>query len=128
METDAEDVPIRVKGLRTAFGDKVIHEDLGLEVKRGEILGVVGGSGSGKSVLLNTILGLKQPDGGSVDAGAARADVALVPVGSFEQHGPNGTFELDRDARTVLASCWLSGCTLERCWRRLSRWVFRITI
>lgn len=67
METDAEDVPIRVKGLRTAFGDKVIHEDLGLEVKRGEILGVVGGSGSGKSVLLNTILGLKQPDGGSVE-------------------------------------------------------------
>lgn len=67
LETDAEDVPIRVKGLRTAFGDRVIHEDLGLEVKRGEILGVVGGSGSGKSVLLNTILGLKQPDGGSIE-------------------------------------------------------------
>nr|WP_294443959.1 ATP-binding cassette domain-containing protein [uncultured Sphingomonas sp.] len=59
--------PIRVVGLRTAFGEKVIHEDLDLEVRRGEILGVVGGSGSGKSVLLNTILGLKAPDGGRVE-------------------------------------------------------------
>ncbi|PHP21614.1 ABC transporter ATP-binding protein [Sphingobium sp. IP1] len=63
--TDAP--PIRVRGLRTAFGPKVIHEDLDLEVRSGEILGVVGGSGSGKSVLLNTILGLKQPDGGTVE-------------------------------------------------------------
>src|SRR3546814_4269932 len=58
--TDAP--PIRVRGLRTAFGPKVIHDDLDLEVRSGEILGVVGGSGSGKSVLLNTILGLKQPE------------------------------------------------------------------
>src|SRR3546814_13973967 len=53
--------------LRTAFGPNVIHDDLALEVRIGEILGVVGGSGSGKSVLLNTILGLKQPDGGTVE-------------------------------------------------------------
>lgn len=59
--------PIRVQGLRTAFGEKVIHDDLDLEVRRGEILGVVGGSGTGKSVLLNTILGLKRPDGGTVE-------------------------------------------------------------
>ncbi|AHE53570.1 MULTISPECIES: ABC transporter ATP-binding protein [Sphingomonadaceae] len=65
--TDSDDAPIRVSGLRTAFGEKVIHEDLDLEVRRGEILGVVGGSGSGKSVLLNTILGLKRPDGGTVE-------------------------------------------------------------
>src|SRR3546814_9201090 len=44
--TDAP--PIRVRGLRTAFGPKVIHDDLDLEVRSGEILGVVGGSGSGK--------------------------------------------------------------------------------
>ncbi|GAA0439751.1 MULTISPECIES: ABC transporter ATP-binding protein [Sphingomonas] len=59
--------PIRISGLRTAFGDKVIHQDLDLEVRRGEILGVVGGSGTGKSVLLNTILGLKRPDGGTIE-------------------------------------------------------------
>ncbi|WP_454887524.1 ABC transporter ATP-binding protein [Sphingomonas oryzagri] len=67
MSDDAGPPPVRVRKLRTAFGDHVIHEDLDLEVRPREILGVVGGSGSGKSVLLNTILGLKRPDGGSVE-------------------------------------------------------------
>ena len=58
---------IRVRNLRTVYGDTVVHDGLDLEVKAGEILGVVGGSGAGKSVLLNTILGLKRPDGGSVE-------------------------------------------------------------
>jgi phospholipid/cholesterol/gamma-HCH transport system ATP-binding protein len=44
----------------------VVHDNLDLEIRRGEILGIVGGSGSGKSVLINTILGLKQPDGGEI--------------------------------------------------------------
>ncbi|MCW5725682.1 MAG: ATP-binding cassette domain-containing protein [Maricaulaceae bacterium] len=60
------DVLIEVRGLVTRFGDHVVHDGLNLEVMRGEILGVVGGSGSGKSVLLNTIIGLKQPDGGEI--------------------------------------------------------------
>jgi phospholipid/cholesterol/gamma-HCH transport system ATP-binding protein len=68
------DAPIRISGLRTAFGKKVIHEKLDLEVRKGEILGVVGGSGSGKSVLLNTILGLKRPDGGTVEIFGRRID------------------------------------------------------
>ena len=59
--------PIRIHNLRTAYGDTVVHDGLNLEVRQGEILGVIGGSGSGKSVLLNTILGLKQPDGGSIE-------------------------------------------------------------
>ncbi len=66
-DIEADDLPIRVKSVSTAFGDKTIHEDLSLDVRRGEILGVVGGSGAGKSVLLNTILGLRQPDAGSVE-------------------------------------------------------------
>ena len=65
--TDAKSGPvIQVEGLVTAFGERVIHQDLDLTLDRGEVLGVVGGSGTGKTVLLNTILGLKAPDGGRV--------------------------------------------------------------
>ena len=63
---DAE-IVIRLRGVRTAFGSSVIHENLDLDVRRGEIIGLVGGSGTGKSVLLETILGLKTPDEGSVE-------------------------------------------------------------
>jgi phospholipid/cholesterol/gamma-HCH transport system ATP-binding protein len=64
---DVQAAPIRVTGLRSAFGEHVVHDGLDLEARRGEILGLVGGSGTGKSVLLNTILGLKRPDGGHVE-------------------------------------------------------------
>jgi phospholipid/cholesterol/gamma-HCH transport system ATP-binding protein len=57
---------IAVRGLRNSFGDQVVHENLDLELKRGEILGVVGGSGTGKSVLMRSIIGLQQPDRGEV--------------------------------------------------------------
>ncbi|MBL4766208.1 MAG: ATP-binding cassette domain-containing protein [Rhodobacteraceae bacterium] len=59
-------VPAEARGLRTQFGTNVIHENLNIRLNEGEILGVVGGSGSGKSVLLNTLLGLKIPEGGNV--------------------------------------------------------------
>jgi phospholipid/cholesterol/gamma-HCH transport system ATP-binding protein len=62
----AREKVIEVRGLKSAFGDHVVHENLDLDVYRGEILGLVGGSGSGKSVLLNTIIGLKEPEGGEV--------------------------------------------------------------
>ena len=58
---------IRVTNLRTQFGPQVIHEDLALEVRRGEVLGVVGGSGTGKSVLLRTIVGLNTPASGHIE-------------------------------------------------------------
>ena len=57
---------VEVRGLRSQFGTQVVHENLDLDVYRGEIIGIVGGSGTGKSVLLRTILGLRQPDAGSV--------------------------------------------------------------
>lgn len=57
---------VEVRGLRSQFGAQVVHEGLDLDVYRGEILGMVGGSGSGKSVLLRTILGLRRPDAGEV--------------------------------------------------------------
>jgi phospholipid/cholesterol/gamma-HCH transport system ATP-binding protein len=57
---------IELRGIRTQFGTTVVHEGLDLDVYRGEILGVVGGSGTGKSVLLRTICGLLRPAAGSV--------------------------------------------------------------
>ena len=60
------DVVISVRGLRNSFGEQVIHENLDLDVRRGEILGVVGGSGTGKSVLMRSIIGLQNPDDGDV--------------------------------------------------------------
>lgn len=62
-----QDVVIQVRKLCNRFGAHVVHEDLDLEVYRGEILGVVGGSGSGKSVLLRAIVGLMRPSSGEVN-------------------------------------------------------------
>ena len=57
---------ISVRGLRNQFGSNIVHQDLDLDVYRGEILGVVGGSGTGKSVLLRSIVGLMTPKAGQV--------------------------------------------------------------
>ena len=54
---------VRVHGLVSRFGSQVVHDGLDLEVRPNEIFGIVGGSGSGKSVLLRTILGLRRPQG-----------------------------------------------------------------
>ena len=62
---DAEPI-IRIRGLHNQFGDFVVHENLDLDVFRGEIIGVVGGSGSGKSVLMRAIIGLGKPAAGSI--------------------------------------------------------------
>ena len=57
---------IRVRGLVNRFGEQVVHEDLDLDVRRGEIIGIVGGSGAGKSVLMRSIIGLRPPDAGDI--------------------------------------------------------------
>ncbi len=59
--------PIVVEGLVNRFGDHTIHEGLSLKVRKGEILGVVGGSGTGKSVLMRSIIGLQVPAEGSIE-------------------------------------------------------------
>jgi len=66
-DTRQEDVIVRVRGVKNQFGTHVVHEDLDLDVYRGEILGVVGGSGTGKSVLLRTIAGLQRPAAGAIE-------------------------------------------------------------
>lgn len=62
-----DDVIIRIRGLVNHFGDQVVHDGLDLDVKRGEIIGVVGGSGTGKSVMMRSILGLRKPNAGQIE-------------------------------------------------------------
>ena len=64
---DGPDAVIRVRGLVNRFGAQVVHEGLDLDVARGEVLGIVGGSGTGKSVLLRTIVGLNTPAAGRIE-------------------------------------------------------------
>jgi phospholipid/cholesterol/gamma-HCH transport system ATP-binding protein len=57
---------IEVRGLVNRFGAQIVHDGLDMTVERGEVFGIVGGSGSGKSVLLRSILGLQRPQAGVV--------------------------------------------------------------
>ena len=77
-DDQGHELAIRVRGLVNRFGSQTVHEDLDLDVRRGEILGVVGGSGTGKSVLMRSILGLRVPDAGQIEVLGrdARADDA----------------------------------------------------
>ncbi|MEM9300756.1 MAG: ATP-binding cassette domain-containing protein [Pseudomonadota bacterium] len=59
--------PIAVRGIVNRFGDHVVHNGIDLEVRPGEVLSVVGGSGSGKTVLLNCMIGLRVPTAGTVE-------------------------------------------------------------
>ena len=61
------DVVIRVHGLINRFGAQVVHDGVDLEIRRGEVMGIVGGSGTGKSVLMRTIVGLNRPAAGEVE-------------------------------------------------------------
>lgn len=63
----AETPVIAISGLENRFGSQVVHRELALDMRRGEILGVVGGSGSGKSVLMRSILGLRRPQAGRIE-------------------------------------------------------------
>jgi phospholipid/cholesterol/gamma-HCH transport system ATP-binding protein len=64
--TGAANSIIRVEALRAAFGDRVILDDISFEVKRGEVLVILGGSGSGKSTLLKHMIGLQRAAAGHV--------------------------------------------------------------
>ncbi len=66
MSLDANNI-IRVSNICNRFGSFIVHENLDLEVRTGEIIGVVGGSGSGKSVLMRSILALQKPWSGKID-------------------------------------------------------------
>jgi phospholipid/cholesterol/gamma-HCH transport system ATP-binding protein len=58
---------IEIKNFRKSFGSKIVHEDVTFYVKKGECVGLVGGSGAGKSVILRSLIGLEKPDSGSIE-------------------------------------------------------------
>jgi len=85
---------VEVRGLVNRFGRQVVHDKLDMTVERGEVFGIVGGSGTGKSVLLRTILGLQAPRAGSVllggreITGLGHAELRAVKAGygvTFQQ-------------------------------------------
>jgi phospholipid/cholesterol/gamma-HCH transport system ATP-binding protein len=75
---NGRDVVVRCRGVRTQFGDNIIHDNLDFDVFRGEIVGLVGGSGTGKSVLLRTIIGLNE---------ASKGTIQLLGVDTRKVHG-----------------------------------------
>ena len=78
---------VEVIGLVNRFGDQVVHDGLNMEVHRDEVFGIVGGSGSGKSVLLRTILGLQRPQAGVVRInGADITQMSLEQLRTVKEH------------------------------------------
>ncbi len=67
IKAASDDPIISVRGLSNSFGEQRVHDGLDLDVRRGEIIGVVGGSGTGKSVLMRSIIGLQTPDEGEIE-------------------------------------------------------------
>lgn len=88
MAPDKEQVfehVIQVKNLVNRFGRQKVHDGLCLDVRRDETLGVVGGSGTGKSVLLRSILGLHQPDAGTITV--LGQEIHYLQPGPFREWG-----------------------------------------
>ena len=86
---------IRIRGLRKSFGDKLVLDGIDLDVPAASSLVVIGGSGSGKSVLLKCVLGLIEPDSGSIEidgvdvlrADRAAREAARSRIGMLFQNG-----------------------------------------
>jgi phospholipid/cholesterol/gamma-HCH transport system ATP-binding protein len=86
MEDSASQVVIRVRDLIVGFDDRIVLDHLSLELRRGEVLGVVGASGGGKSVLLRTILGLLPKRAGKIEImGMERDNTTLDQLRRLEQ-------------------------------------------
>jgi phospholipid/cholesterol/gamma-HCH transport system ATP-binding protein len=66
QETGTPTIALSLRNLHKAFGEKVVHRGVSLDLQDGEILGLFGGSGTGKSVILRSIIGLEHPDSGEI--------------------------------------------------------------
>ena len=95
---------ISVRQLQSRFGSQAVHEDLDMQVRRREIFGVVGGSGTGKSVLLRSILGLRKPEGGSVELYGQEVHQLAAADRSALVQSYGVTFQAAADALAELAA------------------------
>jgi len=100
MDMRPDQTMVRVRDLVVGFGQQIVLDHLDLDVRRGEILGIVGASGSGKSVLLRTIIGLLPKRAGSI-----------VVAGS---HFKDAASASDHDASSVTQH-WASCFSRARC-------------
>jgi phospholipid/cholesterol/gamma-HCH transport system ATP-binding protein len=66
LRNDAAPPVVEVQGLCTRFGQQVVHDGLNLSIRRGELVALIGGSGTGKSVLVREIIGLHRPSAGQI--------------------------------------------------------------
>ena len=66
MTQPKNEIALRVEDLHKAFGEKIVHRGVSFDLHRGEILALFGGSGTGKSVVLRSIIGLEKPDSGHI--------------------------------------------------------------
>lgn len=94
MSTPPSTPKIRIRGLHKAFGSKIVLDGVDLDVEAGTSMVIIGGSGSGKSVLLRCILGLIEPDAGSIEidgenlltASRSRQDALRRQIGMLFQN------------------------------------------
>ncbi len=110
----ANEAVIKVRGLVNAFDGFTVHDGLDLDVMRGEVLGVVGGSGTGKSVLLRSIIGLNSPQAGSIDLLGSdmlhgseeerRADTDRLIAGQEGDRGGRAAEQEERDGQLGAAA------------------------
>ena len=100
---------IEIRGLVNRFGEQVLHDGLDLDIRRGEVIGVVGGSGTGKSVLMRTIVGLNPPAAGDIrvlgqltrlEVRESDSDPTLAALRFALAQGPSGT-----------SRPWTTGCS-----------------
>lgn len=75
---------LSVKNVTNRFGQQVVHDNISIDIARGEIIGIAGGSGSGKSVLLKTMIGLHSPNSGKISImGKPIRDITLSESASM---------------------------------------------